>query len=546
MKRILKLDFFVYGLVLSILTFLIFEQFSLLNYGDSIVGNSFICNSDSLICYAYCKDVMNHIHNIANWSLGKFMSYFVNCMIMWLILLFTTKTILVQFIYGIVQFFLLIFSFNYLFKTIFKTMDGISLSISNLLLSLLIVYSISNSDFIFLTNSFFLPYQTGSFIGVVISLILFFKYLKVGNNTTRNLFIFTHIFSIISNPIAIVYLSVPMIVAFLLLYFVNKIVDRKQNLRILLLLITTTIIGYIIYSTIKNTFYNVKYELGLFTSFEAIAASFKFMFNQYFVLITNNKLMGSIMVLVIISFIFSIYNSLKLLFFSEKGGIANNYFNIYSLYFVLFFILSFFAPAICGIYFDGYSIRYNIVILFVALLNIGLNLEFIRLNYAINRYIIPSIFGILFIIYFSFITYTAKKVSPFECFNKIEAYYPPLVKATDELSKKYNVKNGIGDYWDAGFVSNLSKNNVRITSVFQDLRPYYNYCNYKNYYWTDYTQKIRVVYNFISLRNFSDTTTIWKIFDHTKIKKISIDNYSFYIVPDFVINEQTENIEILP
>jgi hypothetical protein len=538
-------NLFFYWITLLSLILLVFEQFSLLNYGDSIVGNSFICNSDSLICYAYCKDVMNHIHNIANWSLGKFMSYFVNCMIMWLILLFTTKTILVQFIYGIVQFFLLIFSFNYLFKTIFKTIDSFTLSISNLLLSLLIVYSMSYSDFIFLTNSFFLPYQTGSFIGVVISLILFLNYLKISNNLTRNLFIFTHILSIISNPIAIVYLSVPLIGTFLLLYIFNKIVDRKQSLRILVLLLITTIIGYITYSTIKNTFYNVKYELGLFTSFEAIAASFKFMFNQYFVLITNNKLMGSIMVLVIISLVFSIYNSLKFLFFSDKFAITNKYFKIYSLYFVLFFILSFFAPAVCGIYFDGYSIRYNIVIIFVSLLNIGLNLEFIRLNYTINRYIIPSVFGVLFIIYFSFIFYTAIKVSPFECFNKIEAYYPPLVKATDELSKNYNVKNGIGDYWDAGFVSNLSKNDVRVTSVFQDLRPYLNYCNYKNYYWTDYTQKKRVIYNFISLRNFNDTTTAWKIFDHTKIKKVLIDGYPFYIVPDFVLNEQTNNIEII-
>ena len=191
------------------------------------------------------------------------------------------------------------------------------------------------------------------------------------------------------------------------------------------------------------------------------------------------------------------------------------------------------------------SIRYNIVIIFMALVNIGLNLAYLQSKYKFSKYIIPAIFGILLSIHLVFVVNTATKVSPFECFKKFDSYYPSLVKATDELSKTYHVKYGVGDYWDSGYITALSKTGVRVNCVFENMRPYIYYCNFKNYFWTDYTHSKRVIYNFISLRNFKDTTAAWILFDHKKIKKVTIDGYSFYLVPDFTINEQTEDIEII-
>ena len=537
-------NFFIYWFIVLFLFFLVLEQFSLLDYGDTLLNNSFICSSDSLICYTYCKDITDHFLNIANWSLGKYMSYFPNCIIMWFVQLFTIKTILAQVIYGIIQFFLFIFTTNYLLKTIYPKVNSISLSISNLLLSLFLVYSIANSDFIVLTNNLFLPYNTGAYIGVIISLIFLFKYIKNSNKGSCTWFIITYILSIISNPIALIYMGFPMIGAIILLYIFNKLIQREKLLRTFLIIVGTTIVGYILFSTISNTFYHKRFEIPFF-SIKRIGPSFQLMFNHYYMMLTSPNLLGIILWLTIASFGFSFYISCNFLFRKPEPPNNDNLFYVYSLFFVLFSIMTFFSPAICGLYLDFSSIRYSIVLLFMALLNIGINVEYLQSKYQFNQFILPSILVIFLSSYIVFFFINAKKVSPFECFKKIDLYYPTFVKAVDELSERYNIKNGIGDYWDAGYVSTLSKKGVRINCVFQDLRPYIYYCNFNNYYWTDYTKKKKVIYNFISIRNFNDTTTIWNIFDHNKIKKVCFEGFQFYLVPDFTINQGTENIEII-
>lgn len=63
-------------------------------------------------------------------------------------------------------------------------------------------------------------------------------------------------------------------------------------------------------------------------------------------------------------------------------------------------------------------------------------------------------------------------------------------------------------------------------------------------YWTDYKKDKRVVYDFIVLNDITNTTKIHKLFKSEKIKKVTIDGFSFYIVPKFTYTPITNLVEL--
>jgi len=327
------------------------------------------------------------------------------------------------------------------------------------------------------------------------------------------------------------------------MYLFNKGIERKQLLRIILILISTTIVGCVLYKFIVDTFFHKTYEIPLFYCKEWIITSFKNMFTQYYEMIFSFSVMGIIMLLSIVSFCISVYNSCLFLFSRSKSN-PNIIYNIYSIFFSLFYILTFIAPAAAGIYGEPGSIRYNIVILFMSLINYGL--YFYNNSYSLfNRKNVKKLLISIIAIECIFVTKETVKINPFLFVSRLNSYYPSFIKATDSLSKTYGVKNGIGDYWDASYVNTLSKNNVVIKSVFSTLWPNIYYCNFNDYYYTDYTKKKKRIYQFISSRNFNDTSAISKIFGVNSVKKVTVNGYNYYLVPDFTINEKTNEIELI-
>jgi len=147
-------------------------------------------------------------------------------------------------------------------------------------------------------------------------------------------------------------------------------------------------------------------------------------------------------------------------------------FIMHFLFSFLFVLISFVAPVIFGAYGGNYSIRYNIGILYIALLNIGFILAFILYCKFVKEKLLNTFSIIILFCFIIFTIQTALKNNPLTVIAKIKTYYPPLVKATDTFSKMYNCKNGVGTIWSARQITCLSKQHVMINTVFDNLLPW--------------------------------------------------------------------------
>jgi hypothetical protein len=309
--------------------------------------------------------------------------------------------------------------------------------------------------------------------------------------------------------------------------------------------IVTIIAGFCMFS-IVNSLFLIKVGPDINFSIMNSINSVKYLFQHYYQMTTQGGLKSIIMFLVFSSFVTSAIIAFRLLFkISESRKKDNEVYLFYFLFFTSFFLIAFLTPGIITVYNSPDCLRYNAVILYFSMLNTGLIFEYLIVKKTINRHYFTFIFCLLFTMIGVFAIYKAKSNNPLSCIDKVNSYYPSLVKASDQLAVKYNCKNGIGDYWDTRLITSLSKNGIRINSVFTDLKVYFWACNYQHYFWDNYDKTERIIYNFIVLNRFNDTTTIYNTFNPNKIKKVNIEDYQFYIVPEFTFNEDDYHLELL-
>ena len=210
-----------------------------------------------------------------------------------------------------------------------------------------------------------------------------------------------------------------------------------------------------------------------------------------------------------------------------------------------FFIITISAPILDGIYLGIDCIRYIIPAIFLVIFNTGLLFEYFFMN-SKKRILYLSVISVsLILIFCSFIYSNYSKYNPFTSFAKIQSYYPPNIKATDEFSKKYKVKNGLGQYWDARFTTIFSKQKVTVNLLVAPFRAVKFANNPHDYYYSDYTEKNPVVYNFIVLRCLEDTAAVYKVFGKKVIKKITIEGNDFYLLPDFILNKDFSSFALV-
>jgi hypothetical protein len=538
-----KHDLIAYWATIILILLLIIEMFNGLDYSGVWGNNSFyeLSNSDSLALNAYCRDIIGNIGNMLSWNLGTALWFFPNTLLMVLIELFIHQTLIVQLAYGILQVFLIVFLSNYLMKIIYPQISKLCLSISNLCLSLFFVYSVAYHDFMDFTSNLIVPYHTGALINVFICLIFLFRYLITKKKIHLYLFAISSIFANISDGLICIYLCGPLLVALFVVMKWYKSDHHKEISKLFWFNLITFIGGYFLGKLMQHIF-NISFNGLGFISKSNIIISYNVMMSQFKIYFTSGGVQSMIMYLALISLIFSSVFSIMLLKRKQENRTSFDYlFLIYFLFSFFFITITFIAPVILGVYGGYYSIRYNIVLLYFALLNIGFILAYLAYYSIIKKPYIKISFFLLFASYGTFSMITAIKENPINVFSKINSYYPTFIKATDEFSKTYNCKYGVGNLWDARYITSLSKQHVVVNTVFDNLVPWQMVNNKNRYYWTNDAKNEQVIYNFIVLRSISDTTTIHKIFGTENIKKVTADGFSYYIVPEFFYDKNENN-----
>jgi hypothetical protein len=71
------------------------------------------------------------------------------------------------------------------------------------------------------------------------------------------------------------------------------------------------------------------------------------------------------------------------------------------------------------------------------------------------------------------LAYQAPNMLDVKGLKKYEEYYPELVECLDHELEARGLSYGVGNYWDAKYVTMLSKKNIKIIQVTEDLKPYH-------------------------------------------------------------------------
>jgi len=537
-----KIDKYILPICYTIVFIIVITMFNALEFNSNAtyIGFNVLTNSDSCLLVQISKDILSDPKAIFDWHYGTCFYFFPNLLIVLLLTTFLSTPSIIIFVNSLLIFFITLFLLNYLFLRILH-ISKICVAIANLSLTLFLAFTADSSDFCFLTPHLFMPLHSGALINALGSLILCFMYLNNNNKTSLVFLIILSIVAMFSDFIFLIYFSIPLVLTLLTLYFFGKKqINRKKYITVVLLLVFSYIFTFILHKisinsgifmleAFKNLFYNIK-------------DSFILMFNSIFEVFTKNYISIIIFFLSSFSLVLSFFHALKYLFFNKnKKNIISENSLLYSIFTCYFLVLIFAATIINGSFQGIDCIRYIIPPFYIGIFNIGLYIHLYA--HKRNKVGLTRIIALSFIsVYTFFIILNYSLINPSSLYLKVKNYYPPMIKAADNMSLKYKVKNGIGNYWDARFITIFSKQGITVDLVSPEYTPM-KFANNPRKYYTNYNND-SVYYNFIVNYSNEDTAKLYQVFNKKNITKDTIEGNIFYLLPSFYLENDFRTFRI--
>ncbi|MEA1898771.1 MAG: hypothetical protein U9N53_14015, partial [Bacteroidota bacterium] len=196
--------------------------------------------------------------------------------------------------------------------------------------------------------------------------------------------------------------------------------------------------------------------------------------------------------------------------------------SFYILFSTLFSLMMIVAPLVNGNFTGIDCFRYNIYPYYLGILNLPLLI--IRSKPWVNR---VSALGISVLAgYYIILIINSFSITRLKAFSE---YYPNKVKSIDRIAREEGLLKGIGNYWDAKFITMFSKQNVRVYAVHSNLTKYYHVAN-ENWFNAD-----TAIFNFVIDRDINHTA-ITEVFYLDTIRYIQ-SSTSIIKVPEFTYED---------
>lgn len=500
----------------------IFALFSSLS--QSSLGCFF--NSDTLYLASLYKDIFVDHNSLNGWHLNPAPNFFPDMIVYFLLMTITSNFIVTSFVYAIIQYIFFIYLIFRLFKILNLPSAKLIASLSNLLLLLFFFVSFFSNDFGFTFYLVSSAYHTGAFLMSLFCTILTFEYLKEKKINTLIYLCLISLLCIFSDRLFIVLYSIPW---FLLIFFYLKIENRKNLIWINLINVLTVIIGLIAFGYLNKSNYVYVDAPHRMLDYAFFYDCLKLLFNQIYDYLIAWNFISLIIIISLITFIFNLVLSIKKLLIPKKLDFKDSY----CILSTIFTVVVFFAPVINGSYTGYDTLRYNIYIFYMLVINFGIIVYFLiqRINFQQTK-ILNAIISILIIGATVNIAYQFN----LKGFQAYFAYYPKDVECIDYIASKHKLYNGLGDYWSAKKVTMFSKKGIRVYSTLNTIRPYFHVMN-RNWYKND-------KFNFIISNDIeNENDLLSKLFSNTKI--IDQGEIKLILTPEFVYDTVSWEVKIL-
>lgn len=459
-------------------------------------------HADLLSFPTFYKDIFIDGYSYKDWVIGGATYLFPDRMLYVSLLALFDNFRIAAFTYSLLQYMSVLLLFFILIRQFVKHNAFYISGICNIFFSLFIIQAFQGLDFFFSIFIFLSNYHIGSFIMSLITLIFIVQYIQ---KHTRILFVglvLLQTIAVFSDMLFVVYLSIPVIGARLLLWYLHR---NKNFFYISISSLIAILLGYLCTRALiwfKIIHFNQNYNL--FTVSE-IQFSFSVLWNQLSSAIISGTVYGT---LILISFILLI-TAIIIFIKQSKNAIQQSEStqqlkNFLLSYYIIFFIVTLIVQPLNGNYFAKWLIRYIMPIFYLSILLLPL-FSFLFLKTKIIKplaYI--SVSGIIIIscVYI----FRTKKIDFFpHGFQAYATYYPKHAQDVDSLVQKYNLQYGVTDFFNAKVLTHFSKHDARIYSVYDNFYPWVHGAN-KMWYIQNNGKYHTPIFEFAVLKKGDDLT----------------------------------------
>ncbi|MBU8892083.1 MAG: hypothetical protein KOO66_04850 [Bacteroidales bacterium] len=494
-------------------------------------------NSDTLYLPSIYKDLFIDKSGFAGWHLNGAPNFLPDMILFFIIRSFFNHFIPACFAFSLVQLIIILFLLSGFYKTIFKSINYTHLSIGALLMSLFLLVTLVNNDFVYTFYLLSISYHLGAFIMLLISFILLFKYLKSGKNIHLVILFIISILSVINDRLFIVMFSFP-VFALIFVFFI-QIADKKRYFKVLISNSASILIGLFLFRMLKLSGYI--HIIDLFWkvfNFNNITPALKIFIEQHSYYINELDFRGIIDILFLLSFAVHIYLLIKNIVLVIKKKEFNESEFIYLLIFVPVLFLILVTPIINGNYVSWALLRYNIYSLYLGIFSYVYLLYKLQKTKRSSINYLSLVLVVLMLAESVFIITKISKQNIRKGLSGFMNYYPEKAQCIDQLSLENVLKYGVADYWDAKYITMFSKQDVRVYTVLDNLSVWYHVMNGNWFYKEGKGKYGNPEFNFVITNRF-DTD---KINAHPGIPVDTlkcINGTEIFIYPEFEFNRKT-------
>ena len=413
-----------------------------------------VFNDDALYLPALYKNIIVDGGSYSSWSLTPAPYFFPD-----MLLYFFTNFITQDFYYAIPLFFileslLLLFTIYKIYTLFFS--KSISISMASIIFGLLYLVKTSVSTFQYVSAFHYGEFVIGLLVFYLVLLILSAKAIKP-------LYLFFILllasFTIASDELFVLHFIFPLTAALFIIWSMREIDTRK----LLIFIVTfgfSVWFGKMIHSllVIHENAQNIKLQAD---SFPVNTSSLENIFLSSF---QNNTASTVIILTILFLAFFTIVMKNRLSFF------YNDYTNSTKILFISLFLLFMELGSLAVLSLSSLPLvanRYMIPLFIVPIVMLPIYLDFFKFfkNKKVSNIVINIALPVLLIALFV----DARKKLMHRTFYS--EYYPPIQQCIDNFIEETGAKYGLGEYWRSKSTYVLSKYDVTVAEVYNNLSP---------------------------------------------------------------------------
>jgi hypothetical protein len=308
---------------------------------------------------------------------------------------------------------------------------------------------------------------------------------------------------------------------------------RKPIIISVAIITIATLLGFLTFSLINDSDYIYIVAMGYrSTDFENIIPSFSHYIDTLWQLTILGRAKSIIVILSALALIGGVFLSVKYVFFSKNTLAKNTIEKVLILSFTTQIVFVAITPILNGTFLGLAHLRYNFYSFYIAITLLMVILYLLTRNHHKIKSVINIVSIVIVLLLILSIVKNENKNNTIRGLDNTFSYYPEKVAVLDSIASEHNLKYGVGNYWDAKYITMFSKNNVRIYCVYKNLCPWYHVTN-KHWYFKDGKGKYgNPEFRFILLSDLDLKESYLAIFEGN-IDTIAVKDISIAIVPEF-------------